>query len=99
MGCHSTYKIVEIAWIAEVMAIDVEIVTISVPEKLPFLEAVCWQTENVYQFTPEQMLSRYEQGWKYWQLFDKPEGEELNFLRKLAKYYQSWLQTDLWPLG
>lgn len=30
------------------------------PKKLPFLEAIFWQTKDVCQFTPEQMLSRYE---------------------------------------
>lgn len=65
------------------------------PQKLPFLEAVCWQTEDVYRFTPEQMLSRYERGWEYRQVFNNLEGEELIFLRKLAKDYHSWLQADL----
>jgi hypothetical protein len=68
---------------------------VSVPEKLPFLEAICWQTKDVYHFTPEQMLSRYERGWRYRSLFNSLEGEELDFLKKLAKDYHSWLQTDL----
>lgn len=66
-----------------------------VPEGLPFLESICWQTANVYQFTPEEMLSRYERGWEYRKLFSNLEGEELNFLKKLAQRYHSWLQTDL----
>ena len=40
------------------------------------------------------MLSRYERGWRYQTLFENLEGEELNFLRYLAKKYHSWLQTD-----
>ena len=68
---------------------------IFVPQKLPFLEAICWQTEDVYRFTPEQMLSRYERGWKYRTLFNNLEGEELEFLRSLAKYYHSWLQVEV----
>jgi hypothetical protein len=40
------------------------------PAKLPFLESICWQTDNVYRFTSEQMLSRYERGWAYRQLFN-----------------------------
>ena len=67
----------------------------SMPEKLPFLEAICWQTENVYRFDPEEMLSRYERGWRYRNLFNNLEGEELDFLKKLAKEYDSWLQSDL----
>ncbi|MCG9890226.1 MAG: hypothetical protein MH252_04040 [Thermosynechococcaceae cyanobacterium MS004] len=66
-----------------------------VPEKLPFLEAICWQTDNVYRFTPDQMLSRYERGWLHRSVFGNPEGEELRFLQELAKTYHSWLQTDL----
>jgi hypothetical protein len=65
------------------------------PTKLPFLESICWQTRDVYQFTHEQMLSRYERGWDYRQLFNNLEGEELIFLRQLAKSYHSWLQADL----
>lgn len=36
-----------------------EIIPLLVPQKLPFLEAICWQTKNVKLFTPEEMLSRY----------------------------------------
>jgi hypothetical protein len=65
------------------------------PTKLPFLEAICWQTEDVYRFTPEQMLSRYERGWQYRQLFNNLEGEEFEFLKHLAEQYQSWILVDL----
>ncbi|MGK7943762.1 MAG: hypothetical protein AB4058_04770 [Microcystaceae cyanobacterium] len=66
-----------------------------IPQKLPFLEAICWQTENVYRLTPEQMLSRYERGWRYRNLFNNLEEEELEFLKKIAHQYQSWLQIEL----
>lgn len=66
----------------------------NVPKKLPFLESICWQTGDVYKFTPKQMLSRYERGWQYRQLFNNLEGEELNFLKELAKHYHSWLQAS-----
>lgn len=65
------------------------------PKKLPFLESICWQTDNVYRFTPEQMLSRYERGWSYRNLFNNLEGEEMNFVKQIAKYYNSWLQATL----
>jgi hypothetical protein len=68
---------------------------ISPPPKLPFLEAICWQTADVYRFTPEQMLSRYERGWRYHKIFNNLENEELSFLKKLATRYNSWLQVDL----
>lgn len=66
-----------------------------VPKRLPFLESICWQTGNVYRFTPEQMLSRYERGWSYLNLFSNLEGEELSLLKELAIYYNSWLQAAL----
>jgi hypothetical protein len=68
---------------------------ISVKRKLPFLEAICWQTEDVYRFTPEQMLSRYERGWRYRKLFSNLEGEEFNFVKELAQQHQSWILLDL----
>ena len=68
---------------------------ITVPEKLPFSESICWQTGDVYRFTPEQMLNRYELGYSYHDLFNNLEGEELKFLQKLAKRYNSWLQATL----
>lgn len=68
---------------------------VSVPDKLPFLESICWQIDDVYRYTPEQMLSRYERGWGYRKLFSNLEGEELNFLKDIAKRYYSWLQADL----
>jgi hypothetical protein len=66
---------------------------IHIPEKLPFLEAICWQTRDVYQFTPEEMLNRYERGWEYRQIFDNLSEEEINFIRDISKIYHSWLQT------
>jgi hypothetical protein len=63
------------------------------PAKLPFLESICWQTGDVYRFTSEEMLSRYGRGWTYRQLFNNLEGEELNFLRQLAKTYHSPVQN------
>ncbi|MEH1816761.1 MAG: hypothetical protein V7K26_21715 [Nostoc sp.] len=66
-----------------------------VPKKLPFLKSICWQTADVYRFTPEQMLSRYERGWQYHNLFNNLESEELNFLQELARHYKSWLQVYL----
>ncbi|MFH7031091.1 MAG: hypothetical protein ACHBN1_38565 [Heteroscytonema crispum UTEX LB 1556] len=67
----------------------------AVPEKLPFLESICWQTVDVYRFTLEQMLSRYERGWRYRDIFNNLEGEELIFLTELARRYNSWLQVYL----
>ncbi|MEM6612014.1 MAG: hypothetical protein AAF652_07125 [Cyanobacteria bacterium P01_C01_bin.72] len=65
------------------------------PETLPFLESICWQTADVYGFSPEQMLSRYERGWRYRHNFPDLSVEELEFIRQLAQQYNSWLQAEL----
>jgi hypothetical protein len=65
------------------------------PKRLPFLESICWQTASVYRFTPEEMLSRYERGWRYRDTFGNLDGEELNFLRQLARLYDSWIVVNL----
>ncbi|WP_279239692.1 hypothetical protein [Scytonema sp. UIC 10036] len=41
------------------------------------------------------MLSRYERGWRYREIFNNLEGEELNFLKELAQRYHSWLLVEL----
>lgn len=64
------------------------------PKRLPFLESICWQTKDVYRFTPEEMLSRYERGWRYRNIFNNLEDEELDFIRQIAVHYKSWLIAD-----
>lgn len=66
-----------------------------VPEKLPFLEAVCWQTADVKHFTLEEMLISYERGWRYLGVLGEPSPEELLFIKKLIQRYGSWLATDV----
>ena len=61
--------------------------------RLPFLESVCWQTDNVYRFTEEEMLSRYERGWRYRDLLNNLEGGELDFVKELVERYNSWLDV------
>ncbi len=63
-------------------------------KKLPFLESICWQIDNIYDLNEEEMLSRYERGWKYGQIFNNLKEEELNYIQKLAINYNSWLQNE-----
>jgi hypothetical protein len=70
-----------------------------IPKKLPFLEGLCWQTKNIYDFTIEEMLSCYERGWKYRSLFNNLEPEELEFIKTIALKYKSWLQSELCSLN
>ena len=65
------------------------------PKKLPFLESICWQIADVYKLTQEEMLSSYERGWRYRDIFNNLEGEEVDFLKEIAIKYRSWLVTEL----
>lgn len=94
MGFKLFYGVDELKKL-QVMVTDIKIDLPVVPKRLPFLKSICWQTGNVYKFTPEQMLSRYERGWSYRNLFNNLEVEELNFVKQLAQYYDSWLQATL----
>lgn len=70
-------------------------INLEIPTQLPFLEAICWQTSNVKQFTPNEMLNRYERGWHYRGVLAEPSKEELAFIEQLAKFYYSWLAAEL----
>lgn len=72
---------------------------ILIPQKLPFLEFVCWQTKNVYDFSLEEMLTAYERGWRYRSLFNNIAQDELEFIKTIAQEYQSWLIIDLCSLN
>ncbi len=67
----------------------------NIPQKLPFLESICWQIADVYRLSPEEMLNSYERGWKYREIFNNLKGEELIFLTELARNYNSWLLSLL----
>ncbi|KST65901.1 hypothetical protein [Mastigocoleus testarum] len=45
--------------------------------------------------TPEEILSCYERGWKYKSLFNNLEVDELEFIKKIAEIYDSWLKVEL----
>jgi len=68
---------------------------ISMPDKVPFLQAICWQTAEVRHFTPEQALARYERGWTYRGVLEDLKGEELDYVRALARTFGSWIQNAL----
>ncbi len=69
--------------------------TFKIPEKLPFLQAICWQVANVKHLSFKEMLCRYESGWHYWGVLGKPSAEELAFIQQISQHYQSWLVAEL----
>lgn len=66
-----------------------------VPKELPFLEAICYQTDDVRHFTAEEMLNRYERGWKYKGILADLGTEEEEFLHNIAHKFDSWLALDV----
>ncbi len=69
--------------------------SLQIPEELPFLKAICWQIENIKNFTPEEMLISYERGWHYLDVLGEPSLEELVFIKALIQRYGSWLVADV----
>jgi hypothetical protein len=65
------------------------------PTELPFLAAICWQTDDVLHFTEDEMLNRYERGWNYRGVLEDLQGEELQFVRYLAQSKGSWLAANV----
>ena len=66
-----------------------------IPAELPFLQAICWDLDDVKLLTPDEMLSRYERGWRYCGVLADLEGEDLRYVRQLARVKGSWLQTHV----
>lgn len=68
---------------------------IKIPKDLPFLKSICWQTQDIRNLTLSEMLNRYERGWRYRGVLADLEGEELDFVRKLAESNDSWIANDV----
>jgi len=61
-------------------------INIKVPDKLPFLEAICWQIKDIKnRFTLAEMFSLYERGQRYRGVLAELDGDELCFVNELAK--------------
>jgi hypothetical protein len=65
----------------------------TVPERLPFLEALSWFDRDFRQLPPLDMLRRYESGWRHKGVVAEPSPEELEFIRALARRYGSTLDV------
>lgn len=63
------------------------------PNKLPFLEAVCWDLCDTSVLDQDEILDRYERGWGYRGILADINPEEQLFILNLARAKGSWLQT------
>lgn len=64
-----------------------------IPDRLPFLQAICWQIQDIHGFSPQEMLHRYEQGWHYRGVLADIDRQEMAFIRSLVKEYGSCLSS------
>lgn len=68
---------------------------IQIPEKLPFLEKLCWQRESIENLSLLEMLKIYERGWHYRGVLGNLSQAESRFVQQLAQYYNSWLDSQM----
>ncbi|BAY94440.1 MULTISPECIES: nucleotidyl transferase AbiEii/AbiGii toxin family protein [unclassified Tolypothrix] len=68
---------------------------IEIPDKLPFLEKLCWQRVDLQNITLLEMLKIYERGWHYRGILGDLSQTEALFVQDLAKYYDSWLGAQM----
>lgn len=69
--------------------------TIDPPRDLPFLRALCWQRTDIADMSAEQILDRYESGWRYLGVLADLGVDEKAFLHSLAGAHGSWLATHV----
>lgn len=74
---------------------DNENIILSIPGRLPFLSAICWQTKDVRAFSPVEMLERYERGWRYRGVVADLDPEEREFVKRIATHFGSWIINDV----
>jgi Nucleotidyl transferase AbiEii toxin, Type IV TA system len=74
-----------------------EMINVSQPQQLPFLEFLGWQIADVYRLTQLEMLASYERGWRYRHIAHLP-ASELAFIEQLVFTHKSWLSSEFMNL-
>jgi hypothetical protein len=64
------------------------------PRELPFLESLSWFDRGWRLLSPEDMLRRYEDGWRFRGVLAEPSAEELELIRELCRRYGSFLDVS-----
>jgi hypothetical protein len=67
---------------------------IAIPEQLPFLESISWFDCDFHVLAPQDMLSRYEAGWRYLGVLADPSPDEWRLIRELAQLFGSYLDVS-----
>ena len=63
------------------------------PAEMPFLVAISWFDATPLHLPPEQMLARYERGWRHLGVIAELGDEERRYVRALALAYGSFLDV------
>ena len=70
-----------------------ERVDLEIPDELPFLESLSWFDREWRQLEPEDMLRRYESGWRFCGVLAEPSREEWELIRRLCRRFGSELDV------
>jgi len=72
---------------------EAELGALKVPAELPFLASISWFDRLYRELPPDEMLRRYEAGWRHLGVLGEPSDEELGFIRELVARFGSWLDV------
>ena len=61
---------------------------ITIPNKLPLLEGLCWNIADPYKLTPSEMLGIYEERWHFLDVLGKLERSEIEFIKQIIRAYK-----------
>jgi hypothetical protein len=64
-----------------------------VPDELPFLTSISWFDRHPRDLALDDMLRRYEAGWRHLGVLGDPSPEEWRFIRALVARFGSWLRV------
>lgn len=66
---------------------------IQIPQELPFLASISWFDRHPRDLSLEDILRRYESGWRHRGVLADPSPEEWRFIRALVARFGSWLDV------
>lgn len=61
---------------------------IKIPTRLPLLEKLCWNIENPYNLSQEEMLAIYEERWRFEGILGELEATEHRFIKNIVTRFQ-----------
>ncbi|MGL6338092.1 MAG: hypothetical protein ACRC80_03000, partial [Waterburya sp.] len=61
---------------------------IEVPTRLPLLESLCWNIQNPYSLSLDEILGIYEERWHFQGVLGKLEPQECQFLKNIITQFR-----------